>query len=742
MKRFLLTIKKARKCAILCVGIAIAVSCAAGGRVATAEWIEPDDAPPEGTFYAPITQGSENQAKKGYVKLDPRYTPTDDYSLTYRINKPLEVAGIGAKFSTPDVFANLLYVDTDTLYADSFSNWTGINTDVQLHGVQLEVADGTVTATHDNGPAVRGYSGTGAGIYGSGGAAGIAGVYGLRASNDGWAVYGESEGNVGVRGESEAGAGIYATTNSDTMAAVYARNDNTGWAAYFDGKLGAGSDVITNQFYPTTTRQSLLPYTSGQKVAEYTYGADWSDPVNAILAFDGTYVWAATKGRDENTNNLFKIRAADGQTMDAWRLDSIYSAEAMAFDGRYLWLYGHWNRLARFDTVTNAVLYSELVPMGAQDVISVLVTYSGGEEYIWVPDWGNNQIFRFNASTFSTVAPEAFLFTDTAVIPAGSLPFSEPAGSTYDGEYIWIAGYATGTVARIWAENPKDSGHPGMVIDTTTSAYNCAVRKVVFDGEYVWCLQGNTLSYLVRIWAEDPYDPRHPIRQFGPLMGGAKGAVFDGTYLWVVNHLPGTNGLYRFLAADPAQYERVDSTIRSEYLVFDGTFIWVIDETTGTLEKFYSGAGTGAVYQNNMVALQTYSGQCNADSSYRCMTDADCVQVGGTCNVQMYAQQGEVHISGSAEFNDAHCFDSWQNRHYYDRACTADAECGGAGWYCIGGDVTAGADVDADGNVWGGSDDARAVPSGGSAECSDGQFIKGITLDGDSEITAIICRQL
>ena len=122
-------IKLVKRQALVCLIFALAIVIVFGAKVAFAEWREPDSTPPGGDFYAPLTIGAENQAKKGYLQLDPEYNPTENNSLLFGRDLPLDVKGTGARFSAPYVYHNILTVDTDTLFADAINDqWVGIGT--------------------------------------------------------------------------------------------------------------------------------------------------------------------------------------------------------------------------------------------------------------------------------------------------------------------------------------------------------------------------------------------------------------------------------------------------------------------------------------------------------------------------------------------------------------------------------------------------------------------------------------
>jgi hypothetical protein len=682
MKRIKQKTKLVKKQALMCLALALAIVIASGTNVALAEWREPESPPMSEQLSAPLTTGSENQAKKGYLLIDPVGSdPTKETSLTFTHIKPLHVTGDGALFSIPYVYSDKLTVDTDTLYVDSLNEWVGIGTTEFTSGTKFKVSGGTVQVGTEEvsiaGRAVSGYSSDDVGIYGGAGVNGVAGVYGLRMADSGWAVKGVVDGTsidqVGVMGESADGYGIYATSSAADQAAVYARNYSSGWAGYFDGRLGAGSDMVGNRFLPTNLQTSLIPFTSRQEVGSYSIGTWTNYPDTVQLAFDGTYVWAVTNDRDDANHNFFKVRVSDGVVAGAFTVGTS-NHHAVAFDGTYIWIVPTSSEeVFRFDPRDGSYVvldsssgFSTTFPKQSLAVSSI-----NGISYVWTSDPLENiggEIIKINSSTLSF---ETFDFN-------GITGLTDPAELAFDGIYLWVIAQdgIQKKIVRLLAADPANSP---TVIDTV--AEGCNPYNIYADGEYVWCLQ-DTDGKLLRIWAEDPDNTRHPNESFGPLVGADdRDMVFDGTYLWVVDF---TNSeLYRYLAADPSQYSQFSLTFQPKHIVFDGTYLWITQADGGSnpiLHKYYSGTGLGHTDLNSVVNLDPAS-----------------------------QQTGSINVAGSAE---------------------------------VGTDTTVGTDLDVYGNLWGGSDETVSV-SGDEAVCqTDGYFIKGITLDNDSKISEIVCRGL
>lgn len=668
-----------------------------GAKMTRADWREPTAPPPTKNIYPPLTVSGEPQAKAGKLKLDPNFNPDN---LTTLLTYPLEVVGTGKviKGAADNLrVADTLFVSADEDKVDIASKPTNNSAKLTVYGGKVQIG---TELNPVSGQALWGESASGHGILGTTLASSSSQVYaGVRGENNnarGYGVWGLSSSSganarSGVYGQTKGGAGIYGVTNSYLYAAVYGENTaaiNMGWAGYFDGNLGAGSDVVSSRFLPTNLRRSLIPFTSGQAVSNYSFG-QWSStwPDNGVLAFDGTYVWLATNRDDSVThNNLFKLRASDGQLIKSYQIgDNLW---AITFDGRYLWLLDQDGDLRRFDPVNETaaplVISGASLELDSDDTTPYLaVSHQSGHTYIWLVDRGDDRVIKVNsflANIDSAYSLDALV--DSAVY--------DPMGITYDGKYIWVAARGDGGyLIRLWAENPSNPTDPAdrpLRFDTTTDQLACPPYNVVADGLHVWCLpdQGSDTE-LVRVWAANPNDPRHPAKDFGAFSSvQLKDGTTDGTYLWVVSLQD--RRLYRFLLADPGQYTYFTVSFEEpKEILFDGTYLW-IPETSGTaaptLHKYFSGNGLGHTDLTTVV---------NLDSSP--------------------AQNGNFNIFGTAE---------------------------------VGGTLSVGGDLVAKNNTWDPAGDDVAVPVfGGLASCAvNGHFIKGITIGADHKISAIVCRGL
>jgi len=684
--------KSLKKSALLCLGLACLILIAGFGiNVARADWREPGAPPPTENISPPLTVSGEPQAKAGKLKLDPNFSP---YDLTTVLTYPLEV--VGTAKAVEGVAENLrvdntLFVSADDDKVDIADEPTASTAKLTVYGGKAQIG---TELNPVSGQALYGESVSGHGILGTTLASSSTQVYaGVSGENNnalGYGVWGLSSSSgvnarPGVYGQTVGGTGIYGVTNSYLYAAVYGENtaaSNMGWAGYFEGNLGAGSDVVADRFLSTKLQNSIIPFTSGQQVANYPFGGNQND---VWLAFDGTYVWLATGSPGTLLKNLFKVRASDGKIIDSYRLNTAWGFVDVEFDGRYLWLAGEDNgSITRFDPLDAST--QTVGGLSANQKTDLEVSSINGQEYIWAVDQTADTVLKINASTLSV---------ETSVNILNLLGLDGAYRLEFDGEYIWLTTTLGNSIVKIWASDPSDADHPMTYFNT--NSLGCDPYNVYFDGLNIWCLNGMGagVNRLLRIWPDnfyastDPsYDPRYPMETFGPAVppepepNYQKHMAFDGTYLWTV--VVTTSRMYRYLASDPSQVTTIDLGFQPADILFDGTYIWVSEGgVQPRLHRYYSGTGRGHTDLNTVVNLNPAA-----------------------------AQAGNINITGSAE---------------------------------VGQGLTVGGDLDVPGvpgNLWGGSDEIRPV-SGGVADCAvDGHFIKGITVGADHKISEIICRGL
>jgi hypothetical protein len=664
-------------------------------HVAKAEWNEPVSGPPSPTetYNAPLTTGPENQAKAGNLMLWPDYGLTSATSLTFLPEKPLDIRGAGATFSTPYVYNDILAVDNTTLYANSIQGWVGIGTKFQTAGTALKVEGGPVQVGSETAPidgrAVSGVSSSGAGLTAvtDNSVEGV-GVYGANTGNSAPAIKGTSTYANAIKGVSNLGTGIQAYNQDLANAAVYGQNAGSGLAGYFKGFFGAGADVVARQFLARGLNNSIIPFTSGQELATYSSFGTWTNTSStARTVFDGTYIWTVTKRNSLADNkSLFKYRASDGALVQSYVInDTTSGVSAIGHDGKYIWIINYSSDAVRFNPADGSATTVDLLP--SANYSSITFSSEAGQTYAWVTvDDGSgvyDGVYKINTTTLA-VTLYAFHSSANGAVNLGLTGVDDvySNAAVFDGQYIWMIA-TSGYLVRLWAESPNNATHPPVDYSTLFSG---AYRSLTYDGQYLWLGCKDTALPILRVWAADPNDPGHPMNYVYPpggvpAPGYLKAMVFDGTYVWAMNHDNPT--LYRYSAADPQQRTTIITSVATgtDNMVFDGTNIWISQAgTPPTLHKIFSGTGYGQTDLSRVVSLDPAA-----------------------------AQPGYVNVSGAG---------------------------------VVGTNLTVGTDVQAPGNLWGGTDETVGV-SGNAASCAtNGKFMTGIVLDSNSVPTSIICNGL
>ncbi len=770
--------------------VIIAVVCAMGARIASAEWNEPQLPPPQQAFPVPLTIGGENQAKSGYLQLDPEYNPNEETSLSFDPQRPLDVRGTGLQVSTPAMYIDQLLVDTDTLYVSSADDWVGVGTATPTAGYQLVVDEGTLRAgdlaAPVSGRAVRATSADSTGIYADSGATGLAGVYGLYAGTGGWAVRGESASQVGVRGESETGTGIYATNQSSVNAAVYARNTNNGWAAYFQGRLGVNGDIIAERFLQTYIPASRSNFAvpavlSNARISDGSAGSGYIPR----MTFDGTYLWVMNQSDDQAGNNLYQIRTADGEVVGGYHVSGIDpTIRDIAFDGRFLWFVSSGSgdtSVMKFDPEAGRVIarcstVPEDRPVGSgwgEIPSRVSISTERGQVYIWTANVGGGDLTKFDQNC-----------TQVGVYPLGTSGAGEYENRLNDAGYLLQPVDLLSTSDSIWALTPSvcSDGAPttasvcradvscgaGFIciqnpqniveIDPATGAVRNRyaagfphVARALSDGVYLWVVSDPTITGQIQISKVRMSDglimPGYPM----DLPDQPRALTFDGTYVWIV----GESRALRINAATDTmtiQVSGLQTNSAANASLFDGQYLWVLAGCTDAgvcadgsnrplrLSKVRVNQGRTQPDYGTVVQLKANPGTCSVTTSQQCLYDWHCP---GTevCSTGNTVQIGHTHLSGSVEVRHGYCQAGGQT--YYNRPCTSDATCSDLpGGSCRGGNVMVGDDVSSPENQWAGSDETVTV-TGGSAQCAtDGTFVKGVVIGDTSQIESIICRGL
>jgi len=737
-------------CLFFCFLLGIAIF---NQQAVFAAFVEPTAQPPEKNMPEYIMIGSDDQARSGKLRLG----SSDNSNIQYQ----LEVLGEGADINDVVVEEGLT-VDAQgssaTLYVDSVKNQVAIGT---LNPLSDLTVDGNVTINAfglGSGLSAWSDSEDEHTIYGTTTNSSYAGLAGVGTTADNYGVYGYNYSGIAVKGENTSNdiSGVYGQATDGI--GIYGSNINSDsqWAGYFSGRLESNKDVSGAKFVPTQLQQSLVPYTSGQTVADYEY-------INkALHYFDGTYVWATKH------NRITKIRAADGFRIFEREIDNTEwlacagcnkdEITDLIFDGNNIWV------TVFASTGTNLVRLAKLDPYTG---VSVCDNRSGSAydfeqprslafdgQYYWIldrsvldlPVTDGGTLFKIN-NLCQRVQDDGG--SDITIILADGSAGHEVdfywGKVIYNGSFFMVTGreYNTDQVV-VFNVNPSSLKAVGWTDFTASEHYNPI--DIIFDNYYYWVSNNGTASnadnsitkfFLSpdKICTAPNFDPDNPVSctvdtDCDSAPGSGDGAcfaqpvefgtyiftsiteprqlAFDGTYVWVNNDQWNEYGVARLLASDPSQQAHFMENDRTYGVLFDGSSIWA--STNGSvIKKLYSGSGYGLNDLSQTLTLWQNAPLFGAGFGSHAEGDPR----------PGYPQEGSINISESGQ---------------------------------IGEGATAGGELEVGNNVWGGSSDTTInVSSGGTSNCSgtadcfncpEGQFIKNIITDSQGVVTQIECRPL
>jgi len=592
MKKIKKQLNKINKLAIICLSFVILVIALVFSlRTSWAAWQEPSSPPPQGNTSLLIDIGPDDQAKAGYLRIDPNFNPND--TPPDNITHALEIKGDGAKINTLNVNGNLV-VDNYTLFVNSNTKRVGIGTNtptakLSVEGGGLVVAKAPITTTAISATASGANS---HGIYSVSTAPNSAGVYGVNNSAGGYGVWGDTLTCAGVygKGTGSTGIGVMGITVSGNSGVYGINNELAGnyWAGYFkDARLEATDEVVGAKFLPTKLQNSLVPYTTGWEVGSYEI-AEHPD----YLAFDGTYIWTA----NNESASFSKIRASDGQEVFERSLPSLLGVPIpldITFDGSYIWVsyrYGDEDGyISKFDPSNGGILdtYTFDVDVRPNRIIS---TFDGTNSYIWASS-STGRVTRIRLSDGN----QCYYTTG----------LNNPQGLAFDGNNVWLANYGAGTIIKF-----DNSCAAVGSVSVGSNPIN-----LIFDGSNLWVAKlTNSGTYNLAKVSLDRGTTNYPVSYYSTGTAEAFNLAFDGTYIWVDHQ--GHGHLRRVLAAD-GSCNLVDYNLTGLHahtgIIFDGTYLWIgqgVDNDDFThddnrINKVYTGTGFGHTDLSSMVNLQT-----------------------------------------------------------------------------------------------------------------------------------------
>lgn len=262
------------------------------------------------------------------------------------------------------------------------------------------------------------------------------------------------------------------------------------------------------------------------------------------LVFDGVHMWVACY----NTNNVWKIRASDGQVIGAYPAGT--NPSALAFDGMYIWAPGKGN--------------SNVVKLRASDgatVATICCTPPGEHwgaafdgEFVWITNKDANSVTKIRAANNTIVG--------TYLTGQG------PIGIAYADGHIWVANSGSGTVSKIRASDGATVG---------TYSTGAGAHGVAFDGAHIW-VTNRLAATVTKLLAHDGSQVDTFLVPESPFF-----LVFDGYYIWITHYVqPGKISRIEARGSGTSVF----NTGRNPYgIAFDGANIWVADNQDHVVSK-------------------------------------------------------------------------------------------------------------------------------------------------------------
>lgn len=754
---------------------------------AGAQWQEPTCAPPkvkmpdgscqagQEQIFAPLYTGvSIAQSREGSLRLG--YTdPATSYILD--VLGPADISGnltVSTSTLNPATPSGLT-VDSNTFVVDTanrqlvIGDFTSPQALLSVGGGTLEglratssgsealfvqnsgtAVLGTTSAVgqagvYALGPSLNALYGQSAGIGVKGQVTGsVAGVYrgvvGKSTSTSGVGVFGETSstdaGNragvwgkgssIGVRGVSAVGAGstysirAAAPTAGDSRYSVFVGSPSPvgateAYAGYFDGTLKVKNEIVARRFLASELQSSIMPFTSGQSLPVDT-GLPSSLPSSPVegLAFDGGNVWIGYR----SDGTIRKVRASDG--LKVGEVATVTAKPvSLAYDGTYIWVLSDETGTDKIYPIDTQTATFSTIALPAPPLVSsptdivVGSDVPGGNIYLWVSD---------STGRLLKLQQDGTVLMNQAGLPVGATAVA------FDGTYVWLANGTSNSATRCLASATTCTVAAGTRLDV---AVGQNAVDVTSDGAYVW-VTNKTDGTVTKVRTTDgaavgAYATRkvcsNDATRFctsdaqcvspgtcGAEAGSRPSALAqDGTYLWVANLNAATATLAKLRLADGSLIEEyaLASWTDAGAMLFDGTSVWAGVEAAAPPTLIRRFAGTG-------FALASFPGSVTVAQGFSPSAQTGNVNISGTAIVSTLSVAGNVAVGanlwGKVCSNDA------------TRVCTSDSQCVSPGT-CVAADVT------------------KPVSAGSSANCDEGEFLKGIqTTDG--ALTAIICRKL
>jgi sugar lactone lactonase YvrE len=294
----------------------------------------------------------------------------------------------------------------------------------------------------------------------------------------------------------------------------------------------AGQAASNGEQSPTTNwaagnplKIGLLKWYQANTTTSFVVGkTENSNPYG--VAFDGANIWTANSGEGTVT----KLRTSDGAVLGTFTVGG--QPNGVVFDGANIWV-----------TISPNTV-SKLRAIDGKDLGSFKV---GGAPWwpafdgtnIWVPT--NDAVTKLRASDGKNL---------------GTFKLSGAIAAAFDGTYVWVTSYGSGTVTKLTPQDGKIVG---------TYSVGTAPIGVAFDGANIW-VANNAGGSVSKLRASDG-------KALGTFRvpGSPYGVAFDGANIWVTQD----PGLVELRASDGAMLGAFPANPGSTGVAFDGANIWV-----------------------------------------------------------------------------------------------------------------------------------------------------------------------
>jgi DNA-binding beta-propeller fold protein YncE len=290
-------------------------------------------------------------------------------------------------------------------------------------------------------------------------------------------------------------------------------------------------------------------------------------PAPSALAFDGTYLWAASATETDVGSVIILDQncVQVGQPLSA-PVSSL--PQILAFDGTYVWLADFISAsvYALQATSNGPVWASPSLQYQTQLVTPKAITYDDVNGCLWVacsqPQLGQDVLFKLILNN-GTIQSEQF-----------QIPIYGSSAIASDGEYVWIAGLDSVTVIQT---SDGDAVHTVMV--GSDSGPYAVPSGLVYDGKHIW-VRNYGDAQLVILDPASGEQVGDPI----PIGTGPGGSMlaYDGTYIWT----GGSGGLTIIRASDGATAFNSAWGQTPVAFCFDGSNMWVADTKGNMVTKF------------------------------------------------------------------------------------------------------------------------------------------------------------